>query len=130
MQPHATSPPPPDRRAVQVATRRDTVLDVTHVVPGQRVRLRGRLDVHTVADARTELRIAVAHGTGELLVDLAGAELGDTTGLGMLLGAHRRAHRAGRQLVLVGVSGGLQRLLVATRLARVLTVAAAETVSA
>ncbi len=95
-------------------------LEITHVVPGERVRLRGRLDVHTVADVRTELRVAVAHGIGELLVDVAGIELGDTTALGALLGAHRRAQRAGRALVLVGVSAGLRRLLVATRLARIL----------
>lgn len=130
MPPYATPPPPPDRRAVLSLPRAGTVLDVTHVAAGQRVRLRGRLDVHTVADARTELRVAVAHGSGDLLVDLAGVELGDTTGLGMLLGAHRRAHRAGRRLVLVGVSDGLQRLLVATRLARVLTVQTAEPVPA
>jgi anti-sigma B factor antagonist len=111
-------------------SRASSVLDITHVQAGQRVRLRGRLDVHTVADVRAELRVAVVHGTGELLVDLTGVELGDTTGLGVLLGVHRRAVRAGRAMVLVGVSPGLQRLLVATRLARVLHVRAEESVSA
>ncbi len=110
--------------------RQSSVLDITHLEPGGRVRLRGRLDVHTVADVRTELRVAVAHGTGDLVVDLSGVELGDTTGLGVLLGVHRRAVRAGRTLVLVGVSDGLHRLLVATRLARVLHVRDEESASA
>ena len=98
-----------------------STLEVIHVIPGERVRLTGRLDVYTVADVRVHLRDAVTHGIGDLVVDLAGVELGDTTGLGVLLGAHRRAQRAGRALVLVGVSDGLRRLLVATRLARILT---------
>jgi anti-anti-sigma factor len=119
----------PSTTVVLPLPRRDADLDVTHVIPGQRVRLRGRLDVHTVADVRTELRVAVAHGTGDLVVDMSAVELGDTTGLGVLLGVHRRATRAGRVLVLVGVSAGLQRLLVATRLARVLHVRSEDTVS-
>lgn len=123
-------PAPAAPRAVLALRPANAVLDVTHVAPGQRVRLRGRLDVHSVADVRTELRVAVAHGTGELLVDVSGVELGDTTGLGVLLGAHRRAYRAGRVLVLVGVTDALQRLLVATRLARVLHVRVEEQASA
>ena len=120
-----------DTSSTVIALRRaSSVLDITHVQAGQRVRLRGRLDVHTVADVRAELRVAVVHGTGELVVDLSGVEMGDTTGLGVLLGVHRRAVRAGRTLVLVGVSPGLQRLLVATRLARVLHVRTEESVPA
>ena len=115
--------------ATEPRGRRAVDFDVTHVIPGQRVRLRGRLDVHTVADTRTELRVAVAHGVGELLVDVTHVELADTTGLGVLLGVHRCAQRAGRTMVLVGVSAGLQRLLVATRLSRVLHVQAEDAIA-
>jgi anti-anti-sigma factor len=45
----------------------------------------------------------------------------DATGLGVLVGAHRRAQKLGRRLVLRGVSPRLARLLLATRLHRVLT---------
>ncbi len=92
---------------------------VEHTEAGQRLRLSGRVDVHTVADVRTALREALDHGYGELVVDCAAVELGDTTGLGALLGAHRRAIRGGRSLVLANVPDALTRLLVATRLVRI-----------
>ncbi|MGP4089873.1 hypothetical protein ACTWQJ_36350, partial [Streptomyces sp. KR55] len=44
------------------------------------------------------------------------------TGLGVIMGAHRRAGRCGRRLVLRDVPPQMQRLLVATRLHRVLAV--------
>lgn len=88
----------------------------------QRLRLGGRLDVSTVSAARVRLHEAVDTGTGDLVVDLTGLELGDATGLGALLGAHRRAQRAGRRLVLVGVPATIARQLAYTRLNRVLRV--------
>lgn len=93
---------------------------IEHVDPGQRVRLSGRVDAHTVADVRTALREAIDHGHGALYVEAAGVEMGDTTGLGALLGAHRRSQRSSRSLVLVDVPQALDRLLAATRLDRVL----------
>ena len=59
-------------------------------------------------------------GQGDLMVHLAGAEVHDATGLGVLVGAHHRARRAGRRLVLVDVSPRLDRLLRVSRLHRVL----------
>lgn len=95
---------------------------VLQSVPGQRVQLSGRIDAASVAEVRLALRDAVDQGHGELIVDVAGLVLGDATGLGALLGAHRRSMRAGRALVLTNVPEGMHRLLVATRLARVLWV--------
>ena len=54
------------------------------------------------------------------MVQLAGAEVHDATGLGVLVGAHHRARRAGPRLVLVDVSPRLDRLLRISRLHRVL----------
>ena len=68
----------------------------------------GRLDVHTVADVRLLLHAVVDRGSGDLLVHLAEAEVHDATGLGVIVGAHHRARRAGRQLVLVDVSPRLR----------------------
>jgi len=93
---------------------------MSHRVPGGQVCIRGRLDVQTVAEVRLLLQHAVDSGSGDLLVDLADAEIGDATGLGVLVGAHHRARRAGRQLVLVDVSARLERLLRAARLHLVL----------
>ncbi|MGN6245811.1 MAG: STAS domain-containing protein [Motilibacteraceae bacterium] len=90
--------------------------------PVDQLVLSGRLDVHSVADVRAELHAAIDDGVGPLVVDLAGVEVADVTGLGVLVGAHRRAGRAGRTLVLRRVPPRLARLLTATRLHRILAV--------
>lgn len=82
--------------------------------------LTGPLDVHVAADVRLALAAAVDAGSGELLVDLREVGLVDATGLGVLVGAHRRAQRAGRTLVLADVPDQVARLLFLTRLDRVL----------
>ena len=69
---------------------------------GSEVVLAGRLDVHTVADVRSALHTAIDAGEGRLVVNLYAAEVMDATGLGVLIGGHRRAERAGRALVLRG----------------------------
>jgi anti-anti-sigma factor len=87
---------------------------------GTIVSLSGRLDVHVAADVRLALAAAVDRGAGELVVDLTDLESVDATGLGVLVGAHRRAQRAGRTLVLTDVPASVGRLLLVTRLDRVL----------
>ncbi|BFV57277.1 STAS domain-containing protein [Kitasatospora sp. CMC57] len=82
----------------------------------------GRLDVRSAADARALLHQAVDGGQGDLVLDLGGLEFWDATGLGVIMGTHRRAGRLGRRLVLRSVPAQLQRLLVATRLHRILAV--------
>ena len=87
---------------------------------GQEVAVAGRLDVHTVADLRVLLHEVLDHGAGDLRVHLADAEVGDATGLGLIVGTHHRARRLGRRLVLVDVSPRLDRLLRSSRLHRVI----------
>ena len=82
--------------------------------------LTGRLDIHAAADARIMLAQAVDCGDGELILDLAALEAVDATGLGVLVGAHRRAQRAGRTLVLEDVPPPVGRILFVTKLDRVL----------
>ncbi len=89
-------------------------------VPGRVLALSGRLDVHAAADARLELADAVDAGEGELVLDLTALEGVDPTGLGVLVGAHRRAGRLGRTLVLRDTPPAVGRLLRRTRLDRVL----------
>lgn len=88
--------------------------------PGARVRLLGSVDVHTAADLRLVLADQVDAGRGELVLDLSGVTGLDVTGLGLLVGAHRRAQRAGRVLVLDRVPPAVARLLHRTRLDRVI----------
>ena len=90
------------------------------VVPGALVSLSGRLDVRAAADARLALADQVDSGSGELVVDAGRLGSVDATGLGVLVGAHRRAGRRGRVLVLQDAQPGVARLLVLTRLDRVL----------
>lgn len=87
---------------------------------GHRVALTGRLDVHAAADARLALADAIDRGHGELVVGLSDLEAVDATGLGVLVGAHRRAQRVGRTLVLQDVPEQVDRLLLVTRLNKIL----------
>ena len=93
------------------------------IAPGtNEVRLSGTLDVSTVHDVRLAVHAALDDGAGDLFVDLRDVEMLDATGLGMLVGAHRRAGRAGRRLVLRNLSPQLVRLLRVSRLNRILVV--------
>ncbi|MEY9967709.1 anti-anti-sigma factor [Streptacidiphilus sp. MAP12-16] len=84
--------------------------------------IEGRLDVRSAADARSVLHQAVDYGHGDLVLDLSRLDSWDATGLGVIMGTHRRAGRGGRRLVLRGVPAQLQRLLVATKLHRILAI--------
>ena len=86
---------------------------------GQEVAVSGRLDVHTVAEVRLALHETLGRGAGDLLIHLAEAEIHDAAGLAVIVGAHHRARRDGRRLVLVDVSPRLDRLLRASGLHRV-----------
>ena len=86
---------------------------------GQLLVLRGRLDVRVTADVRLALAEAVASGSGELLVDVAGLVGGGAAGRGGAGGAPRGAGRAGRTLVLRDVPPQLARAMFLTRLDRV-----------
>jgi anti-sigma B factor antagonist len=94
----------------------------TTVVDGQLITLVGRLDVIGAGAAREALHAAVGTGSGPLVVDLAGVELLDATGLGVLIGSHRRARLAGRLLVLRDASPRVARLLWLTRVDRIIAV--------
>ncbi|MCW2665545.1 MAG: anti-sigma-factor antagonist [Frankiales bacterium] len=89
-------------------------------VAGRLVHLSGRLDVSAAADVRLLLFDQVQRGAGDLVVDLSALVAVDATGLGVLVGAHRHAGRAGRGLVLRDVPAPVARLLRLTRLDRVL----------
>lgn len=97
-------------------------MEVRVIRPGAALALAGRLGAATVADVRAALVTAIDSGVDDLQLDLHDVELVDATGLGVLVGAHRRADRTGRRLVLQRVPPRIERLLLATRLHRVLTV--------
>jgi anti-anti-sigma factor len=90
--------------------------------PGCLLALSGHLGSASVADVRSALGEAIDNGVDDVVVDMSRVELMDATGLGVLVGSHRRAERAGRRLVLQNVPERIDRLLLATRLHRVLCV--------
>jgi anti-anti-sigma factor len=92
------------------------------VRPGCLLALHGRLSGTSVGDVRTALADAIEIGVDDIVIDMSGVELMDATGLGVLVGSHRRAERMGRRLVLHNVPQRIDRLLLATRLHRVLCV--------
>jgi anti-sigma B factor antagonist len=98
---------------MQVSVQRTGIVD--------EVLLTGRLDCRSAGEVRDTLHAVLGAGSGRLVVDLTGVELLDATGLGVLVGAHRRARLAGRDLVLRGASARVTRLLRVSRLDRVIT---------
>ena len=88
---------------------------------GAEVVLSGRLDARSAVAARALLRDVVDGGEGDVLLHVGELEIWDAGGLGVLIGAHRRARQARRRLVLVDVPPRQLRLLRATRLHRLLT---------
>jgi anti-anti-sigma factor len=86
----------------------------------QRVVLAGRIDWRTAAAVRDHLARAIDAGVGDLTVDLTEADIGDSAGLGVLLGAYERARRLDRHLVVDGMSPRVERLMRVSRLERIL----------
>lgn len=97
-------------------------LSIEVVVPGTELRISGRLDGHSASAARSALQKTIEDGVGDVVVRVPELEIWDASGLGVLVGAQRRARQAGRRLVLTDVSARQLRLLRATRLHRVLGV--------
>ena len=85
-------------------------------------RLRGSLDLATSPTVRAALLEAAAEGKHEIIVDLTHVEFIDSTGLGALIGGHRRALENGGGVRLVIHEGPIERLLNITGLMRVFSV--------
>jgi anti-sigma B factor antagonist len=85
-------------------------------------RLRGSLDLATAPSVRAALVEVAAAGQHDIVVDLTQLEFLDSTGLGALIGAHRRALENGGNLRLAVGEGRIARLLNITGLMRVFPV--------
>jgi anti-anti-sigma factor len=109
------------------------VLEVREIAPGL-LQVSGTVDLTTVAEFRTKLGDcvdrAVDDGMPVVSIDLHGMECVDAAGLGVLLGAHRRAGRRGSRLRLTRLSPALSRVLLVSRLYRVLDIEYGETTTA
>jgi anti-sigma B factor antagonist len=74
----------------------------------------------TAAELRDRLHRAVDLATGPVLLDLSAVERLDVVGLGVLMGAHRRAATRGRDLRVVRPSRRVAAVLHVTGVDRVL----------
>jgi anti-sigma B factor antagonist len=84
--------------------------------------LGGSLDIATSPTLRAALLEAADHGKHDLVVDLSKLEFVDSTGLGALIGAHKRATEKEGSVRLVAQEGQILRLLRITGLLGVFAV--------
>ncbi len=84
--------------------------------------LTGSLDIATSPTVRAALTSASERGDHRLIVDLTRIEFLDSTGLGALIGAQRRAKEFGGDVRLIAKEGQILRLLRITGLLRVFSV--------
>ena len=96
--------------------------DVRLGTTGVNLTLRGEIDVHSAPALREHLLTAVQQGEARIVVHLDGVTFIDSTGLGVLVGAHKAQQQAGHTLELVCSRPRLLRILEVTGLHRVFTV--------
>ncbi|HEX3369007.1 MAG TPA: STAS domain-containing protein [Candidatus Cybelea sp.] len=84
--------------------------------------VRGSMDIATSPTVRTAISEAIDGGATHLIVDLSRLDFLDSTGLGVLIGAHRRTAENGGSLRLVVREGPISRLLNITGLIAVFAV--------
>jgi anti-sigma B factor antagonist len=90
---------------------------------GQRtVRLEGECDLASAPVLREALRPMVPPEVYEVVIDASELEFIDSTGLGVILGAHRRLKESGGVLKIAGAKGGVQRVLRVTGLDRAIPI--------
>ena len=83
----------------------------------------GEIDLYTAPRLHSELAAALAGGGPvRLVVDMSGVEFCDSTGMNVLLAAHRRAREQGGDLELAGPRPTVRKILQVTGLETVFTV--------
>jgi anti-anti-sigma factor len=97
---------------------------VTAYATGALVAIDGRLDAHSVPQAREQLDGCIASGASRLVVDLSDVSFLDSAGLAMLVTVLKRARQEGGDVKLVWpTSENTQRILRLTRFDRVFEIA-------
>lgn len=104
--------PQPDSLRIDQEHRDDAVV----------IRCAGEIDLGTVGDLRTTLQAVQVDGTTPLVLVLDEVTFMDSIGLGVLIGAHKRARVLQSSLVIVCTSQQVLNLLRATSLDRVFRV--------
>ncbi|MDN4172638.1 STAS domain-containing protein [Nocardioides sp. SOB77] len=95
-------------------------LHVDHVGDVAVVVARGEIDLATVGGFRTVLNDLMVDGHVDVVVDLSDVPFVDSSALGALVAAHRRARGLGGALSVAGIQAPVARILELTGLDRVL----------
>ena len=87
------------------------------------VTLAGEIDLYTAPRLQTELHAAMRSADPALVVvDMSGVEFCDSTGMNVLLAAHRQACERGGDLALAAPRAAVRKILEVTGLMSVFTV--------
>jgi anti-sigma B factor antagonist len=85
--------------------------------------VQGEIDLYTVPKLQRELATVLATGDPvRLIVDLSGVDFCDSTGVNVLLAAHRQAREKGGDLELAAPRPAVRKILQVTGLETVFTV--------
>jgi anti-sigma B factor antagonist len=85
--------------------------------------VQGEIDLYTVPRLQRELSNVLASGESvRLIVDLSGVDFCDSTGVNVLLAAHRQAREKGGDLELAAPRPAVRKILQVTGLETVFTV--------
>jgi len=86
------------------------------------IRPEGPIDVSKSLDLRALLGEQVASSGGKVLVDMGGVPLIDSSGIGVMVAAHRRAEEAGAGFALAEPSDAVAKVFNLTRTDRLLSI--------
>ena len=85
--------------------------------------LAGEIDLYTAPRLQSELSAALADGApAQIVVDMSGVEFCDSTGMNVLLAAHRLATERGGDLTLAAPRPSVRKILEVTGLESVFTI--------
>ena len=104
---------------------RDVELKVSTRSQGGRIimSLGGEIDLYTAPRLHGELAsVLSAEGPAQIVVDMSGVDFCDSTGMNVLLSAHRRAREQGGDLELAAPRATVRKILQVTGLETVFTV--------
>jgi anti-sigma B factor antagonist len=103
---------------------RHVELKVTSRSQGDRtvVSVAGEIDLYTAPTLQSELASALAPGPACLIVDMSAVDFCDSTGINVLLAAHRQARECGAELQLASPGMATRKVLQVTGLESVFTV--------
>jgi anti-sigma B factor antagonist len=82
----------------------------------------GEIDLYTAPKLQSELSSALNQRPARLIVDMSGVEFCDSTGINVLLAAHRTARERGSEFQLAGPGSATRKVLQVTGLESVFTV--------